>query len=319
MFLRSELVMTDTLEIRPVAAELPNAEVAGTFVTALEFQDQIATMVDWAKQRLSKTVCVANVHMLMEARWNDCLKTALEQADLTTPDGMPLVWVMRALGWKRQDRVAGMDIFCAICQQCVDEKLSLFLLGSTPEVIKKIETRLRYTFPFLKIAGVESPPFRPMTHAEDAALVERINQSNASFTFVSLGCPKQECWMQAHRGRVKSVMVGVGGVFPVFAGLQRRAPKQIRQLGLEWLYRLMQEPRRLCGRYLKTNTLFIFLVFRQLKTHALKAGLKAGLKVGTRSRGLQLCKSTGKSLIEEYEVLCQDVPVDAFENIAKSE
>ncbi|NEQ55582.1 MAG: WecB/TagA/CpsF family glycosyltransferase [Leptolyngbya sp. SIO3F4] len=129
---------------------------------------------------------------------------------------------------------------------------------------ERIEQRLYQNFPKLKIAGIESPPFRPMTKMEDKALVERINQSGASFTFVSLGCPKQECWMQAHKGQVNSVMVGVGGVFPIYAGLKRRAPAWVRQHGLEWLYRLLQEPRRLFGRYIKTIPLFIFLVlFRE--------------------------------------------------------
>ncbi|NEQ55387.1 MAG: WecB/TagA/CpsF family glycosyltransferase, partial [Leptolyngbya sp. SIO3F4] len=116
---------------QPVVTALPSAQITGTYITALKFKDQILTMVGWAKQHLSKTVCVANVHMLMESRCNKELNLALQNSDLTTPDGMPLVWAMRTLGFKDQDRVAGMDIFQAICQQCVDHNLSLFLLGST--------------------------------------------------------------------------------------------------------------------------------------------------------------------------------------------
>lgn len=278
MFLESKLVTNCSVEAQPVAdaqqtvTKLPNVEVTGVSVTALNFQKQISTMVEWAEHRLSKTVCVANVHMLMESRWNGNLKAAMKEADLITPDGMPLVWVMRALGWKGQDRVAGMDIFQAICEQCVNHSISLFLLGSTPEVLETMERRLQQAFPSLEIAGMESPPFRPLTNVEDNELIERINCSGANFTFVSLGCPKQECWMHAHKEQINSVMIGVGGVFPVFAGLKRRAPRWMRQFGLEWFYRLVQEPRRLFGRYLSTIPLFIFLALHQVSAQRWRVG-----------------------------------------------
>lgn len=248
--------------------QLPKAEVTGSPVTALPFKEQIAVMTKWAKCRSSRVICVANVHMLMESRWDNALQKNLMEADLVTPDGMPLVWVMRALGFKTQDRVAGMDIFLATCQQAVAYNIPIYLLGSTQVVLDRMQERLKRDFPTLQLAGVESPPFRPLTATEDVELVERINKSGAGFTFVSLGCPKQEHWMAAHRSRVQSVMIGVGGVFPVYAGVQKHAPKWIRNNGLEWLYRLVQEPRRLFKRYFTTIPPFIWLALQQITSQS---------------------------------------------------
>lgn len=244
--------------------ELPKVKVTGVSVTALKLNEQVETMVKWAKQRLSKVVCVANVHMLIESRSNDALRTALGHADLVTPDGMPLVWMMRSLGIDSQNRVAGMDIFVDVCQRCLEEGVSIYLLGSTRPVLTEMKRRIEEDFPGLEVAGMESPPFRPLSEEEYAQSVDRINQSGAGVTFVSLGCPKQEKWMSIHAGKINSVMVGIGAVFPVYAGLQRRAPKWVRESGLEWLYRLYQEPRRLFGRYFDTIPLFIYLALKQV-------------------------------------------------------
>ncbi len=245
---------------------LPTVNVTDIGITALPFKNQIDVIISWAKERSSRVVCVANVHMLMESRWNEGLRNVLEKADLITPDGMPIVWVMRALGIINQDRVAGLDIFRAVCYQAAKKNISVYLLGSTPDVLSKILDRLMSEFPQLVVAGIESPPFRPLSKAEDAELIERINQSGAGITFISLGCPKQECWMHKHVGEITSVMIGVGAVFPVYAGDKKHAPVWVRNNGLEWLYRLVQEPRRLLGRYLMTIPPFIVLALKQVGT-----------------------------------------------------
>ncbi len=221
-------------------------------------------MLSWAQQNSSRVVCVTNVHMVMESHWNPALRRILETSDINTPDGMPIVWVMKALGVRDQERVAGMDIFLAVCERCERENVSLYLLGSTPDVLEKMEGKLKQEFPGLELAGTESPPFRPLTDTEDAELIERINRSGAGLTFVSLGCPKQEYWMMKHKGDVQSVMVGVGAVFPVYAGVQKWAPKWVRYGGLEWLYRLKQEPKRLWKRYFQTIPPFMWLALQQI-------------------------------------------------------
>ena len=243
---------------------LETQSVIGFPVTAEPFSRQIDTMLGWAHQRLSKVVCVANVHMLIEAKAHDGFARVLHQADMLTPDGMPLVWVTSRLRKRKQDRVAGMDILLSLCEKAAQEDLSLFFLGSTPDVLWGMEQRLKKNFPTLKIAGMVSPPFRPLTREEDEALVQEINDSGASMVLVSLGCPKQEKWMDNHKGQVQAVMIGLGGVFPIFAGEKKWAPVWVQKSGLEWLFRLAQEPGRLWKRYAETIPLFLVLAFKQI-------------------------------------------------------
>ncbi|QZZ22070.1 WecB/TagA/CpsF family glycosyltransferase [Leptothermofonsia sichuanensis E412] len=244
----------------------PFRSVIGFSVTALPFEDQISLMLDWARSHYSRVVCIANVHMLVEAYREAGFGAILKRADLVTPDGMPLVWMLRLLGVSNQDRVAGLDVLLALCEQASVEDISVFFLGSHTAILEKMRIRLETEFPNLKIAGMEPLPFREITRDEDNAITQTLNNSGAGLVFVSLGCPKQEIWMAAHRDRVRAVMVGLGGAFPVYAGVHKRAPRLIRSLGFEWLYRLIQEPRRLWGRYSSTIPLFIWLALKQLLT-----------------------------------------------------
>lgn len=243
---------------------LPQVKLIGVSVTALPLMEQIVVMLDWAKQRSSRVVCVANVHMLMEAHWDNRFRKVLDSSDLVTPDGMPLVWLMRALGVKSQDRVAGLDIFLNTCQLASREKVAVYLLGCTQDILEQVKSRLHREFPDLILAGAEPLPFRPLTESEDAELVERVNARQTGIVFLALGCPKQEYWMAQHKGKIQALMIGVGGVFPVYAGLKKNAPSWVKVSGLEWLYRLAQEPRRLWIRYQKTIPPFIFLALQQL-------------------------------------------------------
>ncbi|MGG6265639.1 WecB/TagA/CpsF family glycosyltransferase [Leptolyngbya sp. AN03gr2] len=242
----------------------PIRRVIGCPVTALPFDVQISLMLTWAQQRLSKTVCVANVHMLVEAYRNAGFATVLRQSDIVTPDGMPLVWMLRCLGVANQDRIAGLDILVALCEQAPQQDVSIFFLGCHDSILNQMKQRLAHEFPNLKIAGIEPLPFRPLTGDEDEALVQRINESGAGLVLVALGCPKQETWIAQHRDRIHAVMIGLGGAFPVYAGVHKRAPRMMRSIGLEWLYRLAQEPRRLWGRYFDTIPIFVWLAIKQL-------------------------------------------------------
>ncbi|MBD1846774.1 WecB/TagA/CpsF family glycosyltransferase [Cyanobacteria bacterium FACHB-63] len=243
---------------------LPFIEVVDVRVTALGFEAQIALMMQWAKQQKSRGVCVANVHMLVEAHREPAFADILKKADLVTPDGMPLVWMLRWLGQPRQDRVAGLDIILALCSRAIEEDVRIFLLGSTPEILGRMKARFESEFPNLKIAGAAPLPFRPCTEAEDNAIAQMINESGAGLVMVSLGCPKQEAWIARQKGKVQAVMIGLGGAFPVYAGLKKRTPRLIQNAGLEWLYRLIQEPKRLWWRYASTIPIFIFLAVKQL-------------------------------------------------------
>ncbi len=247
-----------------VETKIPCHNIIGSPVHALRFDAQIALMLQWAKERLSKAVCIANVHMLVEAHHNPAFAAVLQKADLVTPDGMPLVWMLRCLGAPEQDRVAGLDVLLALCQQAPAHDIKVFFLGSEPSVLARIQARLEREFPQLQVAGMEPLPFRPLTPQEDEAIVAQINASGAGVVLVCLGCPKQEFWIAQHKERIQAVMVGLGGAFPVYAGLHKRAPGLIRSSGFEWLYRLVQEPRRLWSRYSSTIPPFLWLSCKQL-------------------------------------------------------
>lgn len=243
---------------------LKKVSVVNAPVTASPFDEQIKVILEWAGKHLSKVVCVANVHMVTEAYLNHDFSKILKSADLVTPDGMPLVWMMKLLGVRNQDRVAGLDILQAICKAAPSTNISLFFVGSETPILDQMRVRLNQEFPNLQIAGMEPLPFRPLTPAEDEALIQKINASGAGVVLVSLGCPKQERWMAEHKDKINAVMIGLGGAFPVYAGICKRAPRWVREMGMEWFYRLIQEPRRLWKRYSTTIPLFLWLATKQL-------------------------------------------------------
>lgn len=255
-----------TLQISPPLKKL---DVIGSPVTALPFKAQVSLMLEWASGHESKIVCLANAHMLVEAHWTPKFASVLDQADLVAPDGMPLVWMLKLLGAYDQNRVAGMDVFLALCQSASEQNISVFFLGSHRSILDRIRVKLEQDFPDLHVVGIDPLPFRPSTPAEDEAIIQSINQSGAGLVFISLGCPKQEVWMAQHKGKIQGVTIGVGGIFPIYAGIHQRAPAWMRELGLEWAYRLLQEPRRLWSRYERTNRIFIGLALQQILTSVL--------------------------------------------------
>lgn len=254
------------LKIKALAITKHIINVIGTPVTALLFDTQIKIILDWASNYESRIVCVANAHMLTEAYSHPELSNILKSADLVTPDGMPLVWMMRLMGASAQNRVAGMDIVLSLLDLAPTRNISVFFLGSEASILEKIRKRLEQEFPNLQIAGMEPLPFHPLTPADDDTIIQKIHESGASLVLVSLGCPKQEYWMNQHKSKIQAVMIGLGAVFPILAGVHKRAPLWMRESGLEWLYRLTQEPQRLCIRYIKTIPLFILLALKQLLT-----------------------------------------------------
>ncbi len=219
------------------------------------------------KQRTSSYVCVANVHMVVEAHNNPAFAEVVNNADLVTPDGMPLVKGLKLLYGVDQERVAGMDLLPDLLRAAEQQGQSIFIYGSTDDVLHAMTARITAEHSRLKIVGCYSPPFRTLLDEEENDIVHRINASSANLVFVALGCPKQELWMARHKGKIYAVMLGVGGAFSVYAGMQKRAPLWVQKASLEWFYRLCQEPRRLFKRYLITNTLFIVLMAKQLLTH----------------------------------------------------
>ncbi len=264
-YLYTQTLNAQALKDRKISKiRIPIVNIIGSSITALPLHSQIETILEWASNYESKVVCVANVHMLVEAYLRPEFSLVLKNADLVTPDGMPLVWMMRFMGVHRQNRVAGMDIILSLSQLASQRNVSVFFLGSQEAILQKIKAKLEQQFPNLKIAGMEPLPFRPLTPMEDEAIIQKINASGTSIVLVSLGCPKQEYWMHQHKDKIKAVMIGLGGAFPVFVGIHKRAPLWMRNSGLEWFYRLIQEPKRLWRRYWNTIPLFLWLALKQL-------------------------------------------------------
>jgi N-acetylglucosaminyldiphosphoundecaprenol N-acetyl-beta-D-mannosaminyltransferase len=239
-----------------VANALPGGMVLNTYIHALAWDETLSLISDWAQAGKSRYVCLCNVHSAVTAQSDQGLNSALEQADLVLPDGMPIAWVLRQRGFKDQPRIGGPDLMFRCCQEFERSGQSIFLYGSTPETLDKLRENLSQQFPKLKIAGALSPPFRELSQAEESETVREINSSGAGAVLVALGCPRQEAWMLRRRGAVHGVMLGLGAAFEFHAGVHRRAPLWMQRCGLEWLHRLVSEPGRLWKRYLVTNTRF---------------------------------------------------------------
>lgn len=248
-------------------AERITATVLSTPIDVLTWGTAIGRIQGWAEQRDSRYVCICNVHSVVTARQDIFFKRILSSADMATADGAPVAWMLRYLGFPRQQRINGPDLMWRYCEQAAKLGEPIYLYGGSPETLSALQIRLVNAFPNLKIAGAVSPPFRALTDEEDEAEVARINASGARTVWISLGCPKQEKWMASHKGRVNAVMVGVGAAFDYHAGTTARAPLWMQENGLEWLYRLIKEPRRLWRRYVVTNTLFIWFATSQLLFH----------------------------------------------------
>lgn len=245
--------------------------VLGAQIDVVTWSEALDRVSAWARARESRVVCICNVHSTVTATQDARFQRVVEQCDLATPDGAPVAWMLRRLGHHGQARINGPDLMWKYCAEAARRGDAIYLYGGAQTTLDALVVRLLGAFPGLRIVGVESPPFRPVTEAEDVATVERINASGAGVVFVSLGCPKQESWMAAHRGRVRAVMIGVGAAFDYHAGTIKRAPQWMQHAGLEWLHRLVSEPRRLWRRYLVTNTLFVIGAAQQL----MKAGSRA--------------------------------------------
>lgn len=243
---------------------LPAGDVLGMRVDATSYADATTRILEWATSGTSAYVCVANVHMTMEA-WDDPgFQHLVNSAHLVVPDGMPLVWALRALGVHPVARVRGPDLMRWVAGEATARSIPIALFGGKPEVVEELARVLLERHPSLDVRAAISPPFKTLTPEEEAMNVRRLRDSGARVVFVGLGCPKQERWMAAHFEQVPAVMIGVGAAFDFHTGSAREAPVWMQRAGLEWLFRFSQEPRRLWRRYLRHNPRFVWFFTRQL-------------------------------------------------------
>lgn len=246
---------------------LPKVSVFGLDLSVGSFQAHVAAISAMGKEHRSAYVCCVNVHMCMEAQGDPKFAAVVNGADLATADGMPILKSLNKFAGANQERVAGNDLMPAVMAAAEKQGLSIFFHGGEQAVLNAIVARAATEFPGLHIAGTYSPPFRQATDEERAIEVERIMASGANIVMVSLGCPRQEWWMATMKDRLPVVMLGVGGAFLLYAGVDTRAPQWMRNASLEWLYRLWLEPGRLWKRYLITNTAFMWMYVKRSFQH----------------------------------------------------
>ena len=245
---------------------IPAVYLLGVRVHMVQIPDVIEQMECWIRERgNSHFTAVTGMHGVTEAQNDSSFKTILNSANLVVPDGMSLIWLSRIRGYVLKRRVYGPELMLAFCEQTAHRGYRHFLYGGAPGVPEQLAETLTRRFPGLKIAGTYSPPYRPLTVEEESEISGAINGSGADVLWVGLSTPKQERWMYAHRNCLNvPVMVGVGAAFDLNTGRIRQAPPWMRENGLEWLFRLLQEPRRLWRRYLIHGWKFAWYVSLEL-------------------------------------------------------
>ncbi|HEX7490433.1 MAG TPA: WecB/TagA/CpsF family glycosyltransferase [Candidatus Limnocylindrales bacterium] len=225
------------------------------------FDEAVEIVLDAPDTGARLALHFANAHSMVEANQNPKLRAAMN-ADVVEPDGMPLVLIARKHGFKAE-RVCGPDFMPALIQRGVPLGRTHFFLGGEPGVPEELARRLGEAYPGLRVAGTMSPPFRDLTPDEDASLVAEINAAKPDYVWVGLGAPKQDLWVAAYRDRLEApALLAVGAAFDFHSGRRRRAPRWMQRTGMEWLYRLLKEPRRLASRYTVVNARFALLVLR---------------------------------------------------------
>jgi N-acetylglucosaminyldiphosphoundecaprenol N-acetyl-beta-D-mannosaminyltransferase len=241
--------------------------IFGLQICRIGFKQAIEQVQRLGWEHTPSYVCFSNVHMITEAYKDQAFARQVNNATMVLADGSPLAQACFLLHRKRQERIAGMDFMPSLLSAINEEtsrRFRVFFYGSTPKVLEALVKRVQCNYKNVQIAGAISPPFHALSEAEIQTHIASINQSGAHIVFVSLGCPKQEKWMASNFQSINAVLLGVGGVFMVTAGLHKRAPKYMQKAGLEWFYRLLQEPKRLFKRYLVTNCIFISLLLKAL-------------------------------------------------------
>ncbi len=244
--------------------DFPRVNILGVGISAINLQQAVAAIDGWIAAGERRYVNVCTVHTVMECQRDETLRRSVNASGLSVPDGMPLVWLNQAHGQRHVGRVYGPDLMLALCDRLRGSRRRHFFYGGAPGVADRLCRNLQARFPGLIVAGTWSPPFRGAGALEDDATLAAINAAAPDIVWVGLGTPKQDHWMARHRAMLEApVLIGVGAAFDFHAGLLRQAPQWMQRSGLEWLFRLSQEPRRLAHRYLVYNPLFVAQVALQ--------------------------------------------------------
>jgi exopolysaccharide biosynthesis WecB/TagA/CpsF family protein len=240
-------------------------EVFGVSISATTYDQAQAAVMQAAKRRASATVTHMSGHGLTMAARDATFRAVINSFDIIAPDGQPVRWVInRFHGANLPDRCYGPELMIRLCRAAAKEGVSIYLYGSSQDVLDLLSRNLRRECPGLVIAGAESPPFRALSDDEVTEAIRRMNDSGAGLVFIGLGCPRQDVFAHQHKHRIKGVQLCVGAAFDFHAGNKKMAPRWMQKSGLEWFFRLTQEPTRLWKRYLSIHATFAFLLTRRL-------------------------------------------------------
>ncbi len=239
--------------------------ILGVDVCVTNMNSVVSYLIKNLESIKGKYICVANVHTTVMSYEDSTYKNIQNSSELVLPDGGPLSFISRKRGFKEAERVTGPDLMGEIFRISEEKGYTHYFYGSTEDTLNVLKKKLKEKYPKLNIVGMYSPPFRQVSKEEDEVIVNNINEANADFLWVGLGAPKQEIWMYEHKERVNSLMLGVGAGFDYYAEKIKRAPMWMQKSNLEWIYRLMQDPKRLLKRYVVTNNKFIYLCLRNNK------------------------------------------------------
>jgi N-acetylglucosaminyldiphosphoundecaprenol N-acetyl-beta-D-mannosaminyltransferase len=256
--------VTGTMD-RPAAARSDRScSILGMRVDETDYDSFLAQVLEWTQTPVSRYACVSTVHMAMVCHDDPTFQAIVNGADMVAADGMPVIWTGQTMGLKRLQRVFGPTITVKLCELAARHGIPIGFYGSTPEVIDKMSRNMKAAFPTLDLAYAHSPPFRPLTPQEDAAIVDDITRAGVRIRLVGLGCPKQERWMADHRDRLSATMFGVGWGFEVAAGISKPAPSWVQKIGMEWFWRLVENPRKLWKRQARDYPRFVVFILLQL-------------------------------------------------------
>ncbi|WP_404427714.1 WecB/TagA/CpsF family glycosyltransferase [Ureibacillus chungkukjangi] len=254
---------TDEIYIRKVNKEqIPTCRILGVDIAAINMQWLISFIEENLKLLSGDYICVSNVHTTVLSYESDEYRMIQNSGILAIPDGGPLSTIGKNRGYTSMNRTTGPDFMHEMFSLSEKNNYRHFFYGSTQETLGKLNKKLKRRYPKINIVGMYSPPFRQLTATEDKEIINYISDLKPDFIWIGLGAPKQEIWMSKHKGKINGLMVGVGAGFDYFAGNIKRAPKWMQNKNLEWVYRLLQNPKRLLNRYLRTNSKFLWLIIR---------------------------------------------------------
>lgn len=240
--------------------KIPTCNIMGVNIAAINMEWLLNFTDKYIKELSGDYMCVSNVHTTVTAFENENYKNIQNGGIMAIPDGGPLSAIGQKRGYEKMERTTGPGYMMEILKMSSERRWKHYFYGSTEETLKKLRNALEKKYPGIQIAGMYSPPFRPVSKEEDMDIIAQINKAAPDFVWIGLGAPKQEQWMAEHQGRINGFMVGVGAAFDYLAGNLKRAPKWMQNKNMEWVYRLIQEPKRLFGRYWCSNTKFIWYV-----------------------------------------------------------